>query len=505
MMRTQRWTLWAICSLLMTGPLYATVKAASNAPATYAKDRILVRYRPTASVTGMTAMAQRRALQVQQYLPGSGIAVVQVPAGETPEALIQRLITEESGTVADARLDYLRQAVATTNDPDLNLEYHIAKCNVSTAWDTTTGSGITIAIADTGVDLTHPDLAAHYKADGKNFGDNNSNVQDFYGHGTAVAGTAAAIGNNGIGVVGVAYSASILPIKISLGTTDSAFDSAIISGIEYAADQGAKVVNVSFGGACGTCASDSWEDAAKYMRSKGGLVTVAAGNSTCDLTCAAHPGMVIVAATNSSDAAASFSNFGSAVDVSAPGEGIVTTICPACTGIGGGQYGSVNGTSFAAPLTAGVLGLIYAIDPNFTADQAAQILYDSADDIGLGPTYGHGRVNAGRALALAATRSAAFQAQQTTLSNVYVYPNPWDIRNPNYSSQKKVTISNVPSNATVKIFTLSGVWIKTLAPQNSQAIWDLTNDSGQDVASGLYIYLVTGNGNKIRGKIALIR
>src|SRR4051794_34942640 len=123
--------------LILCGGLTAGAWAASQQPApkraAYATDRILVRYRANASVGAMAAMAQRRALHAQNTLPGSGITVIQVPAGETPESLIERLKTEESSTVADARPDFLRQALFAPNDPFLSAEYQINKCSLPAA------------------------------------------------------------------------------------------------------------------------------------------------------------------------------------------------------------------------------------------------------------------------------------------------------------------------------------------------------------------------------------
>jgi thermitase len=434
-----------------------------------------------------------------------------VPAGKTPEQAIQDLISQDGGQIDFARVNHVWKALNTPNDPLLGSEYQVTKADLTTAWDSTTGTGVTIAIADTGVMLAHPDLAAHLLSNGFNFGDSNSNVDDQYGHGTGVAGMAAAIGNNSAGVAGAAFSASILPIKVSPGGSDSTTDVEIIQAIEYAADHGAKVVNVSFGSdVCGLCAADDWDVAIQYMRGKGGVVTIAAGNSACSMTCNAHPGAVIVSATNSADQLAFFSNFGPAIDVAAPGLSVWTTNCNACNGTppnpfnGKGDYWNPNGTSYSAPFVAGVLGLIYAVNPSFTSDQATQILYDSADDLGTpgrDDSFGHGRVNAARAVALAAGRATT--TQQNTVANVYAYPNPWDVRK---GFAKQVHFNNLPTGGTVKIFTLSGVFVASLSESNNQATWTLTNDSGQDVASGLYLYLATSNaGDKARGKIAVIR
>jgi len=480
------------------------LSAAAALDAKRSPNTILVRFKPGLQ----TAIAQdtvlvRHHLQMKKFIPGPDIAVIHVPEGKTPEQVIETLKATEGDRIEKIDLDARVYAHATPNDPLYSTQYHLPISGFPTAWDTTSGSGIKIAIADTGIKSNHVDLATNIVGPGYSFGDDNSTVTDLQGHGTAVAGVAAAVGNNSIGVTGGAFQASILPIKITPGGLFTANSSDVIAAITYAANQGAKVVNVSFGSSV-FCAASLWTDAAAYMRSRGGLVTVSAGNDSHNLNCTNDPEIIVVSATTSSDAISPFSNFGPDIDIAAPGSGIVTTICHECTDLGGADYGAVDGTSFSAPLTAGALALIFAIDTTFTPAQAEQILFDSADDLGTAGYdiyYGHGRLNVGRAVAVAAERSVTFRREN--LSNVYAYPNPWDVRR---GHAEQITFSNLPDSATVKIFTLSGMWIRTVHASNGRAVWNLQNDSGQKAASGLYFYLITASGdNKVRGKIALIR
>jgi len=346
------------------------------------------------------------------------------------------------------------------------------------------------------------DFAKARPVPGFNVVDGNTNTSDAYGHGTFVAGVAAAVGNNAIDVTGVAFNTSIMPLRISTDTAGSASEFDIALAIEYAADHGAKVCNVSFGS--DFCDSPIFLDAGTYMQSKGGLVVQAAGNSGLNRGCPTTPQVIIVSATDENDNLASFSNIGNEIAVAAPGVHIISTVCNACTPLGGGELGSGDGTSFAAPIAAGVLALIFSIDQTFTAAQAQQILFDTADDLGPAGydiSYGWGRVNAAKAVGVSGERSVVFR--QENLVNVYAYPNPWDIR---HNSRRQITIANIPDDSSVKIFTLSGLWVTTLQPSNGRAVWTLTNDSGQSVASGLYLYLVkTNSGNMVRGKIAIIK
>ncbi|GAA4683217.1 hypothetical protein GCM10025794_23320 [Massilia kyonggiensis] len=185
-------------------------------------------------------------------------------------------------------------------------------------------------------------------------------MTDVCGHGTAVAGSAAATSNNATGVAGVAGAASIMPLRIAY--TDStgchAYFSTIASGLTYAADHGARVANVSYSGVAG---SASILSAARYMKSKGGLVFVSAGNNNVDENVVPDPALVVVSATDGNDAKASFSSWGSFVTIAAPGTNIWTTN----NSLG---YSAWNGTSFSAPVTAGVAALMMAARPELGGD-----------------------------------------------------------------------------------------------------------------------------------------
>ncbi len=503
--------------LVLTVSLSGAVQAVSRVPLiaprsrpSRAADRILVKFRPQAS-NGMRAQAMSaQGLTMKSEIAGIGLQVLQIPTGETPESMIARLHAKHPDTIEYAEVDHYLYPVLTPNDPLFLNQYHLTKISAPAAWDQTTGSGVIIAIADTGVQASHPDLAAHLRLPGYNSMDGTSDIVDYNGHGTAVAGTAAAIGNNAVDGSGVAFNATILPIKITLGadTSGTSDDEAIAAAIMYAADHGAKVVNVSFGSDT-SCDSQTMINAANYMISKGGLVVQAAGNSPINKGCPTNTSIIEVSATDQNDALAFFSNFGSDIAVSAPGVSILTTNCNNCSiGNGLGDVALYDGTSFSAPIAAGVVALIYAIDRNFTAAQAQQILFNSADDIG-NPGYdidfGWGRVNAAKAVTLAAQTAAITPLATPVLGSVFAYPNPWDTR---LETQRLITFANIPPGATVKIFNLAGLSVKTLPNGAGNTIpWDLTNAGGQNVASGLYFYEVSGGaiGKPVVGKIAIIK
>jgi hypothetical protein len=196
-----------------------------------------------------------------------------------------------------------------------------------------------------------------------------------------------------VGVAGLAMTNPIMPMRVT-GTNGWASDSAIVKGLTWAADHGARVANLSF---AGIHTASSILSASQYFMSRGGLVTASAGNYGTDDGSPDTPYVVSVSATAGDDTKASWSSFGSYVDVAAPGVGIYTTTR-------GGGWASASGTSFSAPVTAGVIGLVFGANPSLTPQQAEAILEANADDLGAAgfdTTYGWGRVNALRAVTAA--------------------------------------------------------------------------------------------------------
>jgi thermitase len=295
------------------------------------------------------------------------------------------------------------------NDPSVPSEWHLNKVQAPTAWDSVQGQGVTIAILDSGVNCTHPDLAGSC-VPGWNTMSNSSDTTDIHGHGTAVAATAASIGDNLLGGAGVAYKAKIMPVRLSDSPDGSSSCSAIANGVTYAANNGARVASNSYY----VYGCSVVNDAAKYLESKGGLYIRAAGNNGIDEGPRNPEGNVpevtIVSATNQNDTRTSWSSFGAFVDVSAPGEPIYC--------IWGGAYTTCWGTSFSVPITSGVFALMFSVNPTLTATQAKSILYTTADDLGTpgwDMYYGHGRVNAAKAVAAA---QAAIGTRDTVAPSV---------------------------------------------------------------------------------------
>jgi len=383
-----------VSSLSLAAALACGQAAAAGADTEdYAKGRILVMSRAGLADGAFARIMAEQGGGASRRIGKGNLRVVNLPAGITEHQLVERLARHPH--IKFAELDRRVGLSAVANDPYLGSQWHLPKINATTAWDTTQGAGVKIAIIDTGVDGTHPDLAARMLP-GWNFYDGNSNTADVYGHGTAVAGTAAATVNNGAGVASVAGQAWIIPIRIS-APDGYAYWSTIAEGLTWAADNGARVANISY------AVTGSWSvlDAATYMRSKGGLVVVSAGNNGIRESTAPSSQVITVSATGSTDARASWSSYGPFVTISAPGEGIWTTTR-------GGGYGAWNGTSFASPVTAGVVGLMMAANSTLPIADVERLLYSTSLDLGTAgrdDQFGWGRVNAAAAVQAAVAAS----------------------------------------------------------------------------------------------------
>jgi len=322
--------------------------------------------------------------------------IVQVPP-QAEDAVIRALSHNPQIDFAEKN-PLLEPSAIAPNDPYYTKEWHLAKIQAPGAWDYSAGEGITVAILDAGVETSHPDLVNNL-VPGQNVVSNNSDTSPINVHGTAVAGTVAATTNNAMGVSSVAWNASLMPVRITNSSDGWASASDMANGILWAADHGAKVVNISYDIGSGASVIDN---AAQYLRNKGGVVVMAAGNNGTDRGYNDNPYIINVSATTSSDALASFSDYGKYIDVSAPGKDIYTTWQ-------NGGYGWGSGTSFASPNAAAIVALIMSANPQLSPDEVESILETSADDLGSNgwdPYFGYGRVNAAAAVQIALGASA---------------------------------------------------------------------------------------------------
>ena len=308
----------------------------------------------------------------------------------------------------------------------------VKKISAASAWDTTAGAGITVAIVDTGIDYNHPDIASNIWTNKKEIAgdgvddDNNGYVDDtigwdfigstyrnptqsnnpidHFGHGTHVAGTIAAVGNNGTGVIGVAWQSHVMALK---GLDDSGYglDSTLGPAIIYAANNGAEIISNSWSG---QGSSQTIADAVSYAYNLGVVIVVAAGNNNDDARNyypANLPQVITVAATDHSDYIAYFSNWGSKIDVAAPGVDILS-LRAAGTSMGtpvDAYYTRADGTSMATPHVSGLAALVLGAHPSFSNEDVRQVIRNSATDLstaGFDLTYGYGRINTSSAVAI---------------------------------------------------------------------------------------------------------
>ena len=367
--------------------------------------RIIVKRKSSpATDVPLNAMLAAHGAQQHGTVGEINAKIVSVPKAQATQ-LVQGLKSQSDTEYVE--VDAVAQAFATANDPfyTQGSEWHLAKIQAPAAWDITTGtSSVIVAVVDTGVYASHPDLAGKVLSTGWDFVGNSSDATDQNGHGTAVAGTIAPDANNNIGVVGVAWANQILPVRV-LDASGSGYFSTISQGITYAANHGARIINLSLGG---TSSSQTLQDAINYAWSKQCIVVAAAGNNGNSTPCypAACNNVVSVAATGTADTYTSWSNYGSYIDVCAPGENIVTLD-------GSTGYGSWSGTSFSSPVASGVIALMVSANPNLTNTQIVDTLLKNCDDLGATGAdihYGNGRVNA----LLAVSAAKNYVAPDTT-------------------------------------------------------------------------------------------
>jgi subtilisin family serine protease len=268
--------------------------------------------------------------------------------------------------------------------PSQSTPWGVARVGAPAAWSISRGAGAAVAVVDTGIDETHPDLSGRVLL-GPNFNNARKSSRDDNGHGSHVAGTIGA-GDNGLGVVGVAPSCTLVAVKV-LDRNGSGWLSDVVAGIDWAAANGAAVINLSLGSSADLQALKDSVDAAAAA---GVVVCAAAGNDGTDapLYPAAYPSVLSVAATDAADAPAWFSSFGSTVDLAGPGVDVPSTYKD-------GGYATLSGTSMATPHVAGTAALLRA--DGRSADETRGLLLSTAGDLGdagWDPYTGAGLVNA---------------------------------------------------------------------------------------------------------------
>jgi subtilisin-like proprotein convertase family protein len=356
-------------------------------PSTIDPGHIIVAFRNDSAIENLRAASSAIAPTASADSLGAGMFRIEVAQGVTVDQALAFYRIQSD--VLSATPDYMVHVNIIPNDPSYGQLYGMNKIGAPSAWDTTTGSGnMVIAVIDTGVDYTHPDLAANmWKNPGEivgngidddsngfiddiygyDFANNDNNPIDDHGHGTHVAGTIGAVGNNAVGVAGVNWNVKIMALKFLTATGSGSLSNAI-KCLNYAVANGAKISNNSWGGGGYDGAMFA---ALQNAQSNGHIFVAAAGNNgTNNDTTAFYPAnynldnVVSVAATDANDNRASFSNYGATtVDLGAPGVSIYSTYK-------NGGYASLSGTSMASPHVAGALALVWDKYPGLTYRQA---------------------------------------------------------------------------------------------------------------------------------------
>lgn len=420
-------------SLVVAGLLLGTAGEAVAAPqdttttpasqpqvAGYAPGELVVRYEPGTTRTDRTAVRQELGAAVESTFGVKGAEVLDLPDGAGVESAVAA--AESLPDVLYAEPNYSVSTTASPNDPMFDEMWSLGltsgdgvNSGIGTprVWNLTTGSsGVTVGVVDTGVDATHPDLANNMYTNpgevpgngvdddgnglvddvrGWDWVEDDNNAADLNGHGTHVAGTIGAKGNNANGVVGVAWEVRLVPLRV-LDAAGSGWTSDVAAAFAYAGRNGVDVVNASL---AGNSPSVALLDAIKA--SPNTLFVVAAGNSTTNVDVAPTypcayplPNVICVAATDQGNRLSNYSNYGAAqVDLAAPGDRILSTFP-------GGAYAEMTGTSMATPHVAGVAALLRARHPEASGTTIKQAILSGSEGLTAlaGRTLSGGRLSA---------------------------------------------------------------------------------------------------------------
>ncbi|HEY2935569.1 MAG TPA: S8 family serine peptidase [Gaiellaceae bacterium] len=377
------------------------VRRSSGLPL-YDPKRLAITFRAGVSRQRIRAVLSRADVTLEQAVPAIRAYMVEVEPSRRASALA---LLRASAAVARAGREVLVHALGTDpNDSDWDYQWGLRLAGFPAAWNQSRASSrVSVAVIDTGVDPAQLDLRGALLP-GFDFVNQTGEVRDDEGHGTAVAGIIAARSNNREGIAGICSSCSIMPVKV-LDQNGTGDDTVVAAGIVWAADHGAQVINLSLGG---PGATPELGAALAYARGKGVIIVAAAGNDgvTTPFYPAADPNALSVAATDNRDQPYAWSNHGSWVNLTAPG-------CNPAPNLEN-SYDMFCGTSSAAPVVAGLVGLALATTPTATRDQIAQALEHGAVPITGFVQYG--RINAPTTLSFLGSPAAPAIALPSTTS-----------------------------------------------------------------------------------------
>jgi thermitase len=360
-----------------------TTPAPPSSPPERVSGQILVKFKQGIPQATIRQELQKHNASIINTNTAIRVSTISVPEGQE-DAVIKAL--QDSGLIEYAESNLIHHYRFAPNDPSFGTQWHLEKIQAPQAWDITKGTGVKVAIIDSGVDSAHEDIASQLG------GTSPANLTDSDGHGTHVSGIAAAATNNAKGVAGACPECKLLVAE------DGGNDGTSATSITWAADQGAKVISMSWGN---STASQALQDAVNYAWTKGALPVAAVPNTdtNMDNTEDFPSGMANVLSvtnTDNSDKRISAGFGATKVWMAAPGENILSTLP-------GNTYGNNSGTSMSTPLVAGVAGLVWSTSHGTSPDAVRQRLCDTADKItGTGTEFKCGRLNAFKAVQAAA-------------------------------------------------------------------------------------------------------
>ena len=350
-------------------------------------DRVIVKFKKTISRSNALGINSEHSGEDKIYQSDTGTYTVIADAAHSPEEIAAEYAKDSN--VEYAEVDYaVQMSSVIPNDPYYSYLQAVnnGSMSIPESWDISQGSSsITVAVLDTGVNGSHPDLSGRILPDGYDFVNGDADPMDDNGHGTMCAGIIAADTDNSTGVAGTDWNCRILPIKV-LDAAGSGYVSNIAAGIVYAADQGANVISMSLGGAN---YSQTLQTAINYAYSRGVVIVAAAGNSNNAIQYpAANDHVIAVGAVNAAGSKSAYSCYGAQLDVVAVGDNVTSTV--------NNSYATGSGTSFAAPFVAALSALTLSVDPALTPDEVTRLIEESASDLGADgwdQYFGYGRVN----------------------------------------------------------------------------------------------------------------
>lgn len=364
--------------------------------------QIVVRFNQNMDNSSLLGFATANNLKMLKYVKRINTAVFKTSINKSVSNLIDEL-KATSSIIEYAEENYKLTTSYTVNDPKAREQNGMAVANLPKAWDITFGDPkVVIAVIDTGIDLTHPDLKNKVVQGYNILTQGQSQPMDDNGHGTHASGIVAAETNNKIGVAGTAPLCKIMPIK-ALDAKGSGETVNIAYGIIWAVDHGARIISMSLGGP----QNETVKRAVEYALAKDTVLVAAMGNDGKNVKSfpAALPGVISVGSVTFSKQRSDFSNFGSWISVVAPGSEILSTLptyVSTMTEMEKNQgYDYLDGTSMACPMVAGLAGLVLSRYPNYTQQEVKAKIESTATDLGtkgFDDKYGHGLINAYKAV-----------------------------------------------------------------------------------------------------------